>query len=199
MIFKKNNYMSILLSLFQLFSKSDFFSQLLVISLFILGILMLLLFLYGILRFNYKKNEVSVILNKIHQNIPVIGNENNFSTLLIHAIKKSRDGSLFNSLVNSFLSIELKIKSIFGIAAVISPLLGLLGTIWGIMHVFLNLGTSTDLAAIAPGIAEALITTLAGLFVAIPALIFYHTFNYFIKSYLILTDVVYEEITNIDT
>lgn len=185
--------MSVVSSLFNLFSKSDFFSKLLVLGLVILGIAVLFLFLYGILRFYYKKNEVKLILNKIKKNELIIGNENNFSAILMHAIKKSSDYNLFNALINAFLTIELKIKSVFGIAAVVSPLLGLLGTIWGIMHVFLNLGNSADLAAIAPGIAEALITTLAGLFVAIPALVFYHVFNYCIKSYIMLTEVVYEE------
>jgi biopolymer transport protein ExbB/TolQ len=186
--------MSLLSSIFNLFFKSDFFSKLLVISLFIFGIVVLFLFFYGALRFYYKKNEIIFILNKCKDNQVIIGNENNFSALLIHALKKSNHDSLFNVLITAFLGTELKIKSVFGIAAVISPLLGLLGTIWGIMHVFLNLGNSgADLAAIAPGIAEALITTLAGLFVAIPGLIAYHIFAYFIKSYLILAQVAYEE------
>ncbi len=60
----------------------------------------------------------------------------------------------------------------------ISPFLGLLGTVWGIMSAFLNIGIqgSADITAVGPGIAEALITTIAGLAVAIPAL-FAH--NYF--------------------
>ena len=57
-----------------------------------------------------------------------------------------------------------------------SPFLGLLGTVWGIMDSFLSIsikGNST-LATIAPGIAEALVTTVAGLLVAIPAVLFYN-------------------------
>jgi biopolymer transport protein TolQ len=186
--------MSVLSSIFNLFFKSDFFSQLLVISLFVFGLIVLLLFFYGILRFYYKKKEVLFILDSLKNNKIITGNENHFSALLIHAIKKTKNDSLFNALITSFLQVELQIKSIFGVAAVVSPLLGLLGTIWGIMHVFLNLGSSADLAAIAPGIAEALITTLAGLFVAIPGLIAYHIFIYYIKSYVILAQVAYEEI-----
>ncbi len=54
----------------------------------------------------------------------------------------------------------------------ISPFLGLLGTVWGVMYTFLSIGQtgSAELAVVAPGIAEALITTIAGLVVAIPAL-----------------------------
>lgn len=55
----------------------------------------------------------------------------------------------------------------------VSPLLGLLGTVWGIMYAFINIsqkgGASIDV--VAPGIAEALITTIVGLCVAIPALV----------------------------
>ena len=55
----------------------------------------------------------------------------------------------------------------------ISPFLGLLGTVWGVMYTFLSIGQtgSAELAVVAPGIAEALITTIAGLLVAIPALV----------------------------
>ena len=60
----------------------------------------------------------------------------------------------------------------------VSPYIGLLGTVWGIMHAFIGLGTSgqATLAQVAPGIAEALIATAIGLFVAIPAYIFYNIF-----------------------
>jgi len=54
--------------------------------------------------------------------------------------------------------------------------LGLLGTVWGLIHAFMNISQqqSADIATVAPGIAEALITTLVGLIVAIPALALYH-------------------------
>jgi biopolymer transport protein TolQ len=60
----------------------------------------------------------------------------------------------------------------------ISPLLGLLGTVLGVMDSFLGIaaGGSGNISAIAPGIAEALITTVAGLAVAIPAVIAYNVF-----------------------
>lgn len=57
-------------------------------------------------------------------------------------------------------------------AASVSPLLGLLGTVWGVMYSFMNIGKvgSASIAAVAPGIAEALMTTIGGLLVAIPAM-----------------------------
>ena len=58
------------------------------------------------------------------------------------------------------------------------PFIGLFGTVWGIMESFRQIGQtgSTSIAAVAPGISEALVNTAAGLAAAIPALIFY---NYF--------------------
>ncbi len=66
-----------------------------------------------------------------------------------------------------------------GIAGAVSPLIGLFGTVWGLIHAFMNIAheQSADITVVAPGIAEALLTTLAGLVVAIPALIFFHYFS----------------------
>jgi biopolymer transport protein TolQ len=60
-----------------------------------------------------------------------------------------------------------------------APFIGLFGTVWGIMESFRRIGVmkSASLAVVAPGIAEALIATAAGLAAAIPAVIFY---NYFL-------------------
>lgn len=60
----------------------------------------------------------------------------------------------------------------------VSPFIGLFGTVWGIIDAFSGLGAAgaASLRAVAPGIAEALITTAAGLFAAIPAVIFYNQF-----------------------
>ena len=62
----------------------------------------------------------------------------------------------------------------------VTPFIGLFGTVWGIIDAFSGLGTSgaASLRAVAPGIAEALVTTAAGLAAAIPALIAY---NYFLQ------------------
>ena len=61
-----------------------------------------------------------------------------------------------------------------------SPYIGLFGTVWGIMNSFRALGTmqTTTIAAVAPGIAEALIATAMGLAAAIPAVIAYNRFSY---------------------
>ena len=67
------------------------------------------------------------------------------------------------------------LRVINGVATV-SPLLGLLGTVWGMMQAFDDIATSSAMGRpelLAAGISQALLTTAAGLFVAIPALIFY--------------------------
>lgn len=58
----------------------------------------------------------------------------------------------------------------------VSPFIGLLGTVWGVMAAFVNIGAqgSATLVVVAPGIAEALIATIAGLAAAIPAVIGYN-------------------------
>ncbi|PCJ27352.1 MAG: protein TolQ [Rickettsiales bacterium] len=57
-----------------------------------------------------------------------------------------------------------------------APFIGLFGTVWGIMHSFQSIASSknTSLEVVAPGIAEALLATAIGLFVAIPAVMFYN-------------------------
>ncbi|MEX0979932.1 MAG: MotA/TolQ/ExbB proton channel family protein [Gemmatimonadota bacterium] len=68
----------------------------------------------------------------------------------------------------------------------ISPLLGLMGTVMGVMNAFLGITAtgSTNIGAVAPGVAEALITTVVGLAVAIPAVIAY---NYFVGRLNLVT------------
>ena len=61
----------------------------------------------------------------------------------------------------------------------VSPYIGLFGTVWGIMHSFLALANENQatLAAVAPGIAEALIATAMGLVAAVPAVVAYNHFS----------------------
>ena len=68
--------------------------------------------------------------------------------------------------------------------ASVSPFIGLLGTVLGIIRAFEGLGSagSTSLTAVGPGIAEALIATAAGLFAAIPAAVFYNHFGHVLKD-----------------
>ena len=67
-----------------------------------------------------------------------------------------------------------------------SPFVGLFGTVWGIMNSFINISKSqtTNLAVVAPGIAEALLATAIGLVAAIPAVIIYNHFARGTRTYL---------------
>jgi len=71
-----------------------------------------------------------------------------------------------------------------------SPFVGLLGTVWGIMNSFIGISKSqtTNLAVVAPGIAEALLATAIGLVAAIPAVIIYNHFARVTKGYLELVN-----------
>jgi biopolymer transport protein TolQ len=81
----------------------------------------------------------------------------------------------------------------------VSPYVGLLGTVWGIMHAFMGLSTmqQATLAAVAPGIAEALIATAIGLFAAIPAVVAYNRYTNEIDRLSIRFDSFVDEFLNI--
>jgi biopolymer transport protein TolQ len=81
--------------------------------------------------------------------------------------------------------------SMLAIISSVAPFLGLLGTVWGIMDSFFEIGNqgNASLPVVAPGIAEALITTIVGLVVAIPAVFFY---NHFVHSVERIEDELYE-------
>jgi biopolymer transport protein TolQ len=84
-------------------------------------------------------------------------------------------------------------------AGSVSPYIGLLGTVWGIMHAFMGLSNmqQATLAAVAPGIAEALIATAIGLFAAIPAVVAYNRFTNDIDRLAIRFDSFVDEFLNI--
>jgi biopolymer transport protein ExbB len=67
-----------------------------------------------------------------------------------------------------------------------APFVGLFGTVWGIMNSFIGISKlqTTNLAVVAPGIAEALLATAIGLFAAIPAVMIYNHFSRVTKGYL---------------
>ena len=81
----------------------------------------------------------------------------------------------------------------------ISPYVGLFGTVWGIMHAFTGLASlqQVTLATVAPGIAEALVTTAIGLFAAIPAVLAYNRFARELDQLAIKLETFIEEFSNI--
>jgi biopolymer transport protein TolQ len=79
-----------------------------------------------------------------------------------------------------------------------SPFVGLFGTVMGVVDAFSGLGTAgaATLRAVAPGISEALITTAAGLFVAVPAVVAYNQFSARIRLFASATDDFCRELLN---
>lgn len=82
---------------------------------------------------------------------------------------------------------EIRVEKGMGIIATIvalEPMLGLLGTVWGVLDAFAEMGTagSASLATIAPSISSALVTTVIGLLVAIPGVMFFNVMNAQIRN-----------------
>jgi biopolymer transport protein ExbB/TolQ len=134
-------------------------------------------------------------LTQLFEKISIPENTISFSFLsslctFVHMFFKKRDAqknfeqyeidfimSYSDKTVDTLIEKERTGLSFLSTTAGIAPLLGLFGTVWGLVHAFIRISQqqSADIATVAPGIAEALITTLAGLMVAIPALVM---FNY---------------------
>jgi len=122
------------------------------------------------------------------------------SFLLFAAMREARlsagissDGGIKERAASSFAEIlraeSRRVRLGMGVLATIgatSPFIGLFGTVWGIMNSFIGISKSqtTNLAVVAPGIAEALLATAIGLVAAIPAVIFYNHFSRVTKGYL---------------
>ena len=122
------------------------------------------------------------------------------SSLLAAAMREARlsagissDAGVKERAASSFAEIvraeARRIRLGMGVLATIgatSPFVGLFGTVWGIMNSFIGISKSqtTNLAVVAPGIAEALLATAFGLVAAIPAVIIYNHFSRVTKGYL---------------
>ncbi|MBR1224514.1 MULTISPECIES: tonB-system energizer ExbB [unclassified Bradyrhizobium] len=122
------------------------------------------------------------------------------SSLLAAAMREARlsagissDAGIKERAASSFAEIvraeARRIRLGMGLLATIgatSPFVGLFGTVWGIMNSFIGISKSqtTNLAVVAPGIAEALLATAIGLVAAIPAVIIYNHFSRVTKGYL---------------
>lgn len=114
---------------------------------------------------------------------------------------KSLDGvdrALIRAATNEVSKLERRMTFLATTASV-TPFIGLFGTVVGIMIAFQRIGAtgSTNLAIVAPGISEALIATAAGLFAAIPALVFYNHFTHRVKEFSATMDDFALEFLNI--
>jgi biopolymer transport protein ExbB len=105
---------------------------------------------------------------------------------LIESSIKERVASRFSEIVKSEARAVRRGMSVLATIGSTAPFVGLFGTVWGIMNSFIGISKAqtTNLAVVAPGIAEALLATAVGLAAAIPAVIIYNFFNRRTRSYL---------------
>jgi biopolymer transport protein TolQ len=185
--------------------QSDFMTMLVLGSLFVLSIFCWAIVLYKYILLRIKVQQCTTVLQSLRS---VQSLNQLYSVVALHA--KTVPGYL----IAQFLVITKKVKeqntqdgfdvieqhgaqvledlmhkeqsyvSVLSMAAAVSPLLGLFGTVWGLIHSFLRIAQkqSADIVTVAPGISEALITTLAGLMVAIPALMLFYYIQNQIRS-----------------
>jgi biopolymer transport protein ExbB len=161
-----------------------------------------------------KMIELSVVQSKLRAALGKIGDARSLaeaqfalgakdgvlSSLLAAAMREARlsagissDAGIKERAASSFAEIvraeARRIRLGMGVLATVgatSPFVGLFGTVWGIMNSFIGISKSqtTNLAVVAPGIAEALLATAFGLAAAIPAVIIYNYFTRVTKAYL---------------
>jgi biopolymer transport protein TolQ len=115
---------------------------------------------------------------ELRQGSPDVANGPNPRTPAARPILKSLpavDRALLRASVVEVNKLERRV-SFLATTASIAPFIGLFGTVWGIMNAFQGIGQtgSTSIAAVGPGIADALVATAAGLAAAIPAVLFYN-------------------------
>ena len=191
-------------SLWQLVSQSDFMSKFVLLLLLGMSIVGWALFFYKVLMVRKKIDQCNQVAfaSKNVSNIQDLVSLATVHAHMISGLLLSRNlGSLKRLLstdkepkdslteqdwqllqqtvyqqVDDLIGHEERGLPFLSFSAASGPLLGLFGTVWGLVHSFIRISQkgSADIATVAPGIAEALITTLAGLMVAIPALALYY-------------------------
>ena len=105
---------------------------------------------------------------------------------LVESGVKERVASRFSEIVKGEARAVRRGMSVLATIGSTSPFVGLFGTVWGIMNSFIGISKAqtTNLAVVAPGIAEALLATAIGLAAAIPAVMIYNFFNRRTRGYL---------------
>lgn len=190
-------------SLWMLVSQSDYVTKCVLLLLLGLSIVCWTIFLYKVILLRVKKNQLKVLAKRLssittfdelrglalafNDTLPGYFLRKNFSSLKMYLevepnknlLNEREIASLQQQIeqsVDDILQTEESYLPFLFTSASVSPLLGLFGTVWGLVHAFIRISEkqSADITTVAPGIAEALITTLAGLLVAIPALVMYH-------------------------
>jgi len=188
--------------LMQLLAQSDAMTKFVLFILLIMSVLCWAVFFYKIVSFNLKRREMRAAL----QHLKKVRNLDGLRTMaaafahtlpgyvaaknlsFLKSLLESQESRVLNEhelellqqrveqTIDNIVYNEESYLTILSSTAAAAPLLGLFGTIWGLVHSFVSISQQqqADIATIAPGMAEALITTLFGLMVAIPAMLMSH-------------------------
>ncbi len=189
-------------ALWQLIRQSDFVSIVVLLILLAMSIACWTIFFYKLNGNRIKQKQIAGLVSQLQHaktihdlvtlhshNLHTVGGYFLFKILKLiewhggpaqmHAITHQAMESLDNQLmqqVDDMMQHEESGMAVLSTSASVAPLLGLFGTVWGLIHAFVGISQAqtADIAAVAPGIAQALTTTLAGLLVAIPAFILFN-------------------------
>ena len=210
-------------SMFSMFFKSDWIVKFVIILLVIFSIqswkvIVQKIFTLSKMRRISKKFEnhfrSGVTLDELHQQIDDF-EEESFSTTFKNIMdeyekslnSKTKTDSSFIQRLETVLELSVsnedsklnKGLSFLASSGSVAPFIGLFGTVWGIMHSFqaIAIAQNTNLAVVAPGIAEALFVTALGLFVAIPSTAFYNLITARIDNYLSEVENFGKDLVNI--
>lgn len=190
-------------SIWQLVRGSDAMTWVVLLVLLALSIVSWTVFLYKFLVIRIKQRQLDRInakLRELNSAEAILGLTSSLNTdmpsyfltqnaLYIRSVMSSQGSNTLtvgqwdlvsnnmDRILDDMIGNEESYLPVLSTSAAISPLLGLFGTVWGLIHSFIIISErgSADIVSVAPGIAEALITTLFGLLVAIPAMMM---FNY---------------------
>ena len=210
-------------SMFGMFLKSDWVVKLVIILLVIFSIQSWKIIIQKILLIN-KQRKISkqfenhfwsgISLDELHQQIDDFDQES-YSNIFRNIMGEYEKSRLQKNKIDSafiqrlYTSLDLSIAaedtslnkglSFLASSGSVAPFVGLFGTVWGIMNSFqaIAIAQNTNLAVVAPGIAEALFVTALGLFVAIPSTAFYNMITSKIDTYLSEAESFGKDLVNI--
>jgi biopolymer transport protein ExbB len=195
------------LSPWSMFLSADILVKAVMIGLAFASLVTWTIFIAKMIELSFNQRRLRAALGKISEarslaeaQFALGAKESALASLLAAAMREARlsagissDSGIKERAASSFAEIvraeARRIRLGMGLLATIgatSPFVGLFGTVWGIMNSFIGISKSqtTNLAVVAPGIAEALLATAFGLAAAIPAVIIYNHFSRVTKGYL---------------
>ena len=195
------------LSPWSMFLSADILVKMVIVGLAFASLVTWTIFIAKMIELSLAQRKLRTALTTISESRSLaeaqmaLGTENSVQTSLLAAAMRearlsagiSSDAGIKERAASSFAEIvraeARRVRLGMGLLATIgatSPFVGLFGTVWGIMNSFIGISKSqtTNLAVVAPGIAEALLATAIGLVAAIPAVIIYNHFARVTKGYI---------------